>query len=34
MLLVGHFIGVIVDFLIIAMAVFWIMKLIEKTPIK
>ena len=33
-LLVGHFIGAIVDFLIIAMAVFWIMKVIEKTPLK
>jgi large conductance mechanosensitive channel len=33
-LLVGHFIGVVVDFLIIAFAVFWIMKVIEKTPLK
>ena len=33
-LLVGHFFGVVVDFLIIALAVFWIMKIIEKTPLK
>ena len=33
-LLVGHFFGVVVDFLIIAFAVFWIMKIIEKTPLK
>lgn len=33
-LLVGHFFGVVVDFLIIAIAVFWIMKIIEKTPLK
>ena len=33
-LLVGHFFGVVVDFLIISIAVFWIMKIIEKTPLK
>ena len=31
---VGHFFGVVIDFLIIALAVFWIMKVIEKTPLK
>ena len=33
-LAVGHFVGSIIDFLIIALAVFWIMKVIEKTPLK
>ena len=33
-LLIGHFFGVVVDFLIIALVVFWIMKVIEKTPLK
>ena len=33
-LLVGHFFGVVIDFLIIALVVFWIMKVIEKTPLK
>jgi len=33
-LLIGHFVGTIIDFLIIAFAVFWIMKIIEKTPLK
>ena len=33
-LLIGHFVAAIIDFLIIALAVFWIMKVIEKTPIK
>ena len=31
---VGHFMAAILDFLIIALAVFWIMKAIEKTPLK
>lgn len=31
---VGHFIGVFIDFLIIALVVFLIMKQIEKTPLK
>lgn len=31
---VGHFVGAVIDFLIIAFAVFWMMKAIEKTPIK
>lgn len=31
---IGHFIGVIIDFLIIALVVFLIMKQIEKTPLK
>jgi large conductance mechanosensitive channel len=31
---VGHFVAAILDFLIIALAVFWIMKAIEKTPLK
>ena len=30
----GHFIGAIIDFLIIALVVFLIMKQIEKTPLK
>ena len=30
----GHFIGAIIDFLIIAIVVFLIMKQIEKTPLK
>jgi large conductance mechanosensitive channel len=30
----GHFIGVLIDFLIIAIVVFLIMKQIEKTPLK
>jgi len=33
-LLIGHFVAAIIDFLIIAVAVFWIMKVIEKTPLK
>ena len=33
-LAVGHFVAAIVDFLVIALAVFWIMKVIEKTPLK
>lgn len=33
-LLVGDFVAAIIDFLIIAFAVFWIMKAIEKTPLK
>jgi large conductance mechanosensitive channel len=32
-LLLGHFVGTVIDFLIIAF-VFWIMKAIEKTPLK
>ena len=31
---IGHFIGAIIDFLIIAIVVFLIMKQIEKTPLK
>ena len=31
---IGHFIGAIIDFLIIALVVFLIMKQIEKTPLK
>ena len=31
---IGHFIGVLIDFLIIALVVFLIMKQIEKTPLK
>lgn len=30
---IGHFVGVLVDFLIIAMVVFVLMKQIEKTPL-
>lgn len=33
-LLVGHFVAAIIDFLIIAFAVFWTMKAIEKTQLK
>jgi large conductance mechanosensitive channel len=33
-LAIGHFVAAIIDFLIIALAVFWIMKSIEKTPLK
>jgi large conductance mechanosensitive channel len=33
-LLIGHFVGAVIDFLIIAFVVFWILKAIEKTPIK
>jgi large conductance mechanosensitive channel len=33
-LAIGHFVGAVIDFLIIALAVFWIMKVIEKTPLK
>jgi len=33
-LAIGHFAGSAIDFLIIALAVFWIMKVIEKTPLK
>ena len=32
-LAIGHFVGTVIDFLIIAFAVFWIMKVIEKTPL-
>lgn len=31
---IGHFIGSVIDFLIIALVVFLIMKQIEKTPLK
>jgi large conductance mechanosensitive channel len=31
---VGHFIGALIDFLIIALVVFLIMKQVEKTPLK
>jgi large conductance mechanosensitive channel len=31
---IGHFIGAVIDFLIIAIVVFLIMKQIEKTPLK
>jgi large conductance mechanosensitive channel len=31
---IGHFIGVLIDFLIIALVVFLIMKQVEKTPLK
>ena len=31
---IGHFIGVLIDFLVIALVVFLIMKQIEKTPLK
>ena len=33
-MLIGHFVAAIIDFLIIAFAVFWIMKVIERTPLK
>jgi large conductance mechanosensitive channel len=33
-LAVGHFVAAVINFLIIAFAVFWIMKVIEKTPLK
>ena len=33
-LAVGHFVAAIIDFVIIAFAVFWIMKVIEKSPLK
>jgi large conductance mechanosensitive channel len=31
---IGHFVGAVMDFLIIAVVVFLIMKQIEKTPLK
>ncbi len=31
---IGHFVGVLIDFLIIAVVVFRLMKRIEKTPLK
>ena len=31
---VGHFVGSIIDFLVIAFVVFWLMKVLEKTPLK
>ena len=31
---IGHFIGVLIDFLIIALVVFLIMRQLEKTPLK
>lgn len=31
---IGHFVGVLIDFLIIAVVVFILMKQIEKTPLK
>jgi large conductance mechanosensitive channel len=33
-LLVGHFVAAVIDFLIIAFTVFWILKALEKTPLK
>lgn len=33
-LALGHFVGAIIDFFVIAFAVFWIIKVMEKTPIK
>jgi len=31
---VGHFVGSLIDFLVIAFVVFWLMKVLEKTPLK
>ena len=31
---VGHFVGSMIDFLVIAFVVFWLMKVLEKTPLK
>jgi large conductance mechanosensitive channel len=33
-LAVGHFVGSLIDFLVIAFVVFWLMKVLEKTPLK
>jgi len=33
-LAIGHFVGSVIDFIVIAFAVFWIMKVVEKTPLK
>lgn len=31
---VGRFVGSLIDFLVIAFVVFWLMKVLEKTPLK
>jgi len=33
-LAVGHFVGVAIDFLIIAFVIFWLMKVVQRTSIK
>jgi len=31
---VGRFVGSLIDFLVIAFVVFWLMKVLEKTPLE
>jgi large conductance mechanosensitive channel len=33
-LAVGHFVGAVIDFVIIAFVVFWLMKMVQKTSLK
>jgi len=33
-LLIGHFAGAVIDFLIIALVVFWLMKAVQRTSLK
>jgi large conductance mechanosensitive channel len=33
-LAVGHFIGVVIDFVIIAFVIFWLMKMVQRTSLK
>ena len=30
----GHFVGVVIDFVIIAFVIFWLMKMVQKTSLK
>ena len=33
-LAVGHFVGALIDFVIIALVIFWLMKLVQRTSLK
>jgi large conductance mechanosensitive channel len=33
-LAVGHFVGALIDFVIIALVVFWLMKMVQRTNLK
>lgn len=33
-LAVGHFVGAVIDFVIIAFVIFWLMKMVQKTSLK
>ena len=33
-LAVGHFVGAVIDFVIIALVIFWLMRMVQKTDFK